>query len=750
MPDSNTLQELYLEYKNKPQSSIVHQSVIDTIKNSVPSQYHTLLVFEILRISAPSKVLTHKLIEKAFLNIIHLEVVHLMSLLDLITTYKIAHLLAEKSFLHFVNSVISNLKNGVDFMERIILNYLEERKSAAKQIFELCEKNIKTELARRLIRNRIFDEYVRELDERRLINIAEHVKNYRYIKNRIHRRKYLMSVFGDHVCRIGNKASIPFENLGLKQTDGNENKKVDWDKENMQENDNSRDDTSFSENLFGSEYIFGNDNRVTCRDYRELYELYKEDIIGKLILARRRTCCDDCIIILNELADCSDARVRSRAVKYLPFDPYFILDISKEVRSVMFNRILNDNIIEGDDEILLTLFKGYMTKAGNEYRAVIDQLQLDFNFLYKHRKKPGIKLYLSKKGLATQNDKIRFNHQEIRKNKSEFRFFIKYMNLIELDDKSIGELIRNDSYCAYLYLKRNFIYNSDKNELLLKSIKNCDNLKHYLRMIKFLSKHIRENYCFAIENLKTEQDFYYNSCFDGINPDDLDTIMSKFESSFPVSYFLAKYSKSSQNVFGFIDNYIKEEVDIFKVFQIIIESNNKELLISNFDRLFEFSMDNKHRKLFAENITAVSILIFFFRSGGIKNYNKHFVLETILVLCRALKEMSPSNLNKVKQIYRTYYNLLDSENKESLHSLVFSLKNYSTIRNYDGYEIKGDKIDTNLLPRSDKILYCVCDIINSFYTKKCEVKESIRCSSLFEIDEKYKPIIESTDFCNKI
>lgn len=746
MQNINEFQSLFQDYKTKPQLTTIQKSTIDLIKSHEISEYHTLLVLEILRISAPSKLLPNKIIEKTFMNVFNLDSVHLLPSLDLIATYRIVHLLSEKSFVVFVGAGIFNLKLGFEPMQKIIFDYLDEKAKCVKLIFELCEKNINLSLSQILIGNKIFENQVNELEDRRLINIAKYVKNYRYIKNRIQKRKYLMTIFGDQIFKTGKKHDISFEKLGIKSIENKENKKpkTETEKENIQNTSNSGDDGSLAETFFGDEYVFGDEAIVSCEDYQKIYDLYKDDIVGKLIMARKRTCCTECINIMHELANSSDSRVRAKIVQFLPFDSDFILDVSKEVRMVLFQRIIKENI--NDSNTLLMLFKGCTTKACDEYLRTLFLISIDLDFIYKNRKETGVKIFLHAMKNYIGECKIIFDLGKVQKSMSKYKFLIKYVKNVHLDEKEIKNLMKKNLYIAYLYLKANLTDSDEYYAMLVDGLKDLECKKHYFKILKYVSKYVRANYLFDFENLKTDKDFYFNSCFDHIETNDLLKVIRNFDNNFAVSYFLAKYSKSNFEVFSFIDKYFKYETDSYKILQIIVESNNKEFIISNFNKIFSFNLDKKMKKFFSETISATSILIFFFLSGGVQNYNKQFIIETALILCKAVEEITPVFFNKIKVIYQNYYNLLEKNNKEALYALVCCLKRHSTVFNYEKYQIKNGKIDVNNLPISDKILYTVCDIIKSFYSGEYEIMDSIRCSSLHEIPEKFRPYIESNNF----
>ncbi|KAM0673441.1 hypothetical protein GVAV_003134 [Gurleya vavrai] len=142
---------------------------------------------------------------------------------------------------------------------------------------------------------------------------------------------------------------------------------------------------------------------ISCEVYQKLYALYQNESLGRFYLVRDRNCCSECLNIIDELQNDIDVKTRAEANKIGSFCHSRILDTSREVRKVIFDRILNEKIF--DKETLLILFQGGKTKFKEEYFDLIDKIKLNFNFLYDNRNRD-IKTYLKSRLFKKDNTKI--------------------------------------------------------------------------------------------------------------------------------------------------------------------------------------------------------------------------------------------------------------------------------------------------------------------------------------------------------
>ncbi|EJW05100.1 hypothetical protein EDEG_00813 [Edhazardia aedis USNM 41457] len=235
---------------------------------------------------------------------------------------------------------------------------------------------------------------------------------------------------------------------------------------------------------------------IECSRYQAFCDLYKNEPF-RSILVMQRKCCKNCKEIMQSFKQDSDPKVRYQAISILDTETQDILDINRDIRSMVHKKILNalKNSKNINREIILAFFKGLYTKSHNEFFNQIFKMELDFEFYFENRKEIGVKQYLTglknKQKNNLQNEAFHYKHKNIDICTSKFRnsngykkFALNYFFVKPLTISKFVDLIKNEPYLAYLYIenqlkpvykhKKTFCYETGNSKKMILDEKNKD------------------------------------------------------------------------------------------------------------------------------------------------------------------------------------------------------------------------------------------------------------------------------------
>ncbi|KAM0686440.1 hypothetical protein COBT_002337, partial [Conglomerata obtusa] len=722
------------ELENTPQNQEINLQFLSDIPNQHKT-YKIQIYIQLLRIAAPHKILTDKNITYLFTNLFELDKNVLFTQFEIIVTYKIYLLCNISTLKKFLDSSfkykkILKIKKGIvvsddpvdDYVKKILYGYLEEKEEAVESFFNFLKLQKNCPTAQSFFNHGIFINNINSLsNEQDYVNLFLALNdefklkiNLKYIQNKPLKKKYLTCI----VSLINSMARYEINQFDDKE---NINFITEYDHEDL----NSTNDDSIQDKP----------NQISCQLYYTLFQLYKDDVIGKLFLIVERNCCSNCKGILQQLQNDSEWKVRVEANKIGTLNLERILDVSKEVRNVILERIVNKQLFT--EEIILNLFKGCGTKAKSEYFNILKKVTLNFDFLYQNKCKE-IKVYLKQKLNLKNNvtnqisNSCTFSKDENEqlakiKNFDKFiisnlncgsikklRFFFKYYCNETLSHELFSAVVEKDPYSAYLYLKNNSIYDQDFCQLLFNNVNNTESIKHFKRIVIFLSRCLITLHNKDIVELKNERDcILFFALKTNINDEEVKHFIEKLPKTYNYMYSIAQFSKQNILVFEIVHEYLKTEKNLENIFEILIRSEQKELLIAHFEHIFTSKIDTRAQKILKEDCNSISLLLYFFCGGTISKFSISFLLETIFILCKSLKTLNTQNLDKVSVLYKNYYKNITKENDKLLfNNVIHSLKIYFLSENEIEYNLHNNKLDITLMPCCDIILYYIADLFN--------------------------------------
>lgn len=753
---TDNFENLYEELLQLPQGHHIKPEIIVKLKTNRITPSFVMCLHEILRISAPKKVLSKKLINLYFMNIKLMTDIP-KTLIDIIN-YKTVLLLEIPLFLRF-------LRYMADIPQRDIVITLFDiyaKENQVSSIFVFLLNNLGVHLFVDLIQKPCFIDLINRLDEKEFSKVFVVYRNrndlqLRNMKNKILKKKYINFLFKGEAETSYNKKTkykqtsehgtlIGAEDNMLKpethynytnassETIRNANYLSPILSTISEPENNANCDFTFrlSETCKDIKDVENNSNLLSCQDFTRFYDFFKEDKQVILYLIQERTCCISCLNIINELAYDSNNKVRAKAILYADFDNEWLLDTCKEVRQAAINRVLKNP----ETSSILTLFKGVLTKAQDEFVDVLTAININIKFLFANRQEVGVKPFLT----IVKNKKKHLNLgslniKDLKGDTKLARFYYKYFMPADIE---IQHFLDDDPYTAYLYFK-NKEPREEYMSLIRKNLNKVNNLKHYIRITIFLSGYIKLHESFSFTKIIDDKDYIFYSVFDNTADISLETIDTL---NFSRALFFVKHYNLNENTKFLIEQYFASNDDLQNKLEVILYGNNVKLF-GSFYYLFEsLDLTDSVQKMINLHKNRTSLCFYFLRGGNVNILDTNFIIDVFISL------RSASNIkanSRIKQIFLTYANRLNTQNKSKLYCISKEIKMYSQNTNCE-YIVVNNQLVLESIPLYDLNMYYMCDLIINSLNGSEDHSITIERDDLYQIDPKYLKYVLQTDF----